>query len=119
MILDDARTLADKLRSSEDYQTYREAKARAYAQSSTAALLDEFYTLRMMNLLLYIQFAFITLTTAITFFMLEKNNSGKVRGGEVIQMMTSGFSRKRVAMPFFIVGCIFIFFMCYTSYLFY
>ena len=47
MILDDARTLADKLRSSEEYQTYREAKARAYAQSSTAALLDEFYTLRM------------------------------------------------------------------------
>ena len=47
MILDDARTLADKLRSSEEYQTYREAKARAYAQPSTAALLDEFYTLRM------------------------------------------------------------------------
>ena len=47
MILDDARTLADKLRSSEEYQTYREAKARAYAQPSTAALLDEFYKLRM------------------------------------------------------------------------
>ena len=47
MILDDARTLADKLRSSEEYQTYREAKARAYAKPSTAALLDEFNTLRM------------------------------------------------------------------------
>jgi cell fate (sporulation/competence/biofilm development) regulator YlbF (YheA/YmcA/DUF963 family) len=47
MILDDARTLADKLRASEEYQTYREAKARAYAQPSTAALLDEFYKLRM------------------------------------------------------------------------
>jgi len=47
MILDDARTLADKLRSSEEYQTYREAKERAYAQPSTAALLDEFHALRM------------------------------------------------------------------------
>lgn len=47
MLLDDARMLADKLRASEEYQTYREAKARAYAQPSTAALLDEFYALRM------------------------------------------------------------------------
>ena len=47
MILDDARMLADKLKASEEYQTYRAAKARAYAQPSTAALLDEFYKLRM------------------------------------------------------------------------
>lgn len=47
MILDDARALADKLKASEEYQTFCEAKARAYAQPSTAALLDEFYTLRM------------------------------------------------------------------------
>lgn len=47
MLLDDARALADKLKASEEYQTYREAKARAYAQPSTAALLDEFYALRM------------------------------------------------------------------------
>lgn len=47
MLLDDARMLADKLRSSEEYQTYREAKERAYSQPATAALLDEFYALRM------------------------------------------------------------------------
>ena len=47
MLLDDARILADKLKASEEYQTYCEAKARAYAQPSTAALLDEFYALRM------------------------------------------------------------------------
>ena len=47
MILDDARALADKLKASEEYQTYCEAKARAYAQPSTAALLDEFCALRM------------------------------------------------------------------------
>lgn len=47
MILDDARALADKLKASEEYHTFCEAKARAYAQPSTAALLDEFYTLRM------------------------------------------------------------------------
>ncbi len=47
MLLDDARTLADKLKASEEYRTYRETKARAYAQPATAALLDEFYTLRM------------------------------------------------------------------------
>ncbi len=47
MLLDDARALADKLKASEEYQTYREAKARAYAQPSTAALLDEFCALRM------------------------------------------------------------------------
>ena len=47
MLLDDARLLADKLRSSEEYKTYREAKERAYAKPATAALLDEFYALRM------------------------------------------------------------------------
>ena len=47
MLLDDARMLADKLRSSEEYRTYCEAKERAYASKATAALLDEFYALRM------------------------------------------------------------------------
>ncbi|MBR4905855.1 MAG: YlbF family regulator [Clostridia bacterium] len=47
MLLDDARQLADKLRSSEEYTTYCEAKERAYASKATAALLDEFYALRM------------------------------------------------------------------------
>ena len=47
MLLDDARILADKLRSSEEYRTYCEAKERAYASKATAALLDEFYALRM------------------------------------------------------------------------
>lgn len=79
----------------------------------------KFYTLRMMNLLLYIQSALITLATAITFFMMEKDNNKDVRGGEIIPMLTSGFSRKRVAMPFFIVGCIFIFFMCFAEESFY
>lgn len=47
MILDDAKALADKLRASEEYVTYREAKERAYASKQTAALLDEFQKLRM------------------------------------------------------------------------
>ena len=47
MLLDDAKILADKLRASEEYRNYRESKERAYAQPSTAALLDEFYALRM------------------------------------------------------------------------
>ena len=47
MLLDDARILADKLKASEEYRTYCETKARAYAQPSTAALLDELYALRM------------------------------------------------------------------------
>lgn len=47
MLLDDARILADKLKTSEEYLTYRETKERAYAQPATAALLDEFYALRM------------------------------------------------------------------------
>ena len=47
MLLDDARILADKLKTSEEYLTYRETKERAYAQPATAALLDEFYSLRM------------------------------------------------------------------------
>lgn len=47
MLLDDARILADKLRSSEEYRTYCEAKEHAYASPATAALLDEFYALRM------------------------------------------------------------------------
>jgi len=82
-------------------------------------VLLQFYTVRMMNLLLYTQFAFIMATTTITFFMLEKNSSATVRGGEVIPMLTSGFSRKRVAIPFFIVGCVFIFFMCFAEETFY
>lgn len=47
MLLDDARILADKLKTSEEYLTYRETKERAYAQPATAALLDEFCALRM------------------------------------------------------------------------
>ena len=47
MLLDDAKILADKLKASEEYRNYRESKERAYAQPSTAALLDEFYALRM------------------------------------------------------------------------
>ena len=47
MLIDDAKILADKLKASEEYKTYREAKERAYASKATAALLDEFYALRM------------------------------------------------------------------------
>ena len=47
MLLDDARILADKLKASEEYRNYRESKERAYAQPSTAALLDEFSALRV------------------------------------------------------------------------
>ena len=47
MILDDAKALADKLRASEEYTAYREAKERAYASKPTATLLDEFLKLRM------------------------------------------------------------------------
>lgn len=82
-------------------------------------VLLQFYMVRMMNILLYTQFAFIMSTTAITFFMLEKNSSMTVRGGEVIPLLTSGFSRKRVAIPFFIVGCAFIWFMCCAEETFY
>jgi cell fate (sporulation/competence/biofilm development) regulator YlbF (YheA/YmcA/DUF963 family) len=47
MLMDDAKLLADKLRASEEYMTYRGAKERAYASETTAALLNEFYALRM------------------------------------------------------------------------
>ncbi|MBQ2821357.1 MAG: LptF/LptG family permease [Thermoguttaceae bacterium] len=81
--------------------------------------LFQYYSVRMMNLLLYTQFGFVAASTAITFFMLEKSSSATVRGGEVIPMLTSGFSRKRVAVPFFIVGCFFIFSMCALEEVFY
>ena len=47
MLTDDARALADKLKASEQYRTYAEAKERAYAKESTAALLDELSALRV------------------------------------------------------------------------
>ncbi len=47
MLIDDAKMLADKLKESEEYRAYREAKERAYAQKATATHLDEFYALRM------------------------------------------------------------------------
>ena len=47
MLMDDAKLLADKLRASEEYTAYRDAKERAYASETTAKLLDEFYSLRM------------------------------------------------------------------------
>ncbi len=92
-----------------------------FQESSLGALktLFQFYSVRMMNLLFYIQFGFISVTTAITFFMLEKSSTATVRGGEVIPLLTSGFSRKRVAIPFFIVGCFFIFSMCALEEVFY
>ncbi len=46
MLMDDANALADKLRDSDEYKTYCEKKARAYGNPSTAALLDEFFSLR-------------------------------------------------------------------------
>lgn len=46
MLMDDANALADKLRDSDEYKHYLETKARAYENPSTAALLDEFTTLR-------------------------------------------------------------------------
>ena len=46
MIMDDANALADKLRASEEYRTYCETRERAYANPSTAALLNEFVSLR-------------------------------------------------------------------------
>lgn len=81
--------------------------------------LFQYYSVRMMNLLLYTQFGFVSATTAITFFMLEKSSTATVRGGEVIPLLTSGFSRKRVAIPFFIVGAFFVFSMCALEEFFY
>ena len=46
MLLDDANALADKLRDSDEYKTYLETKERAYENPSTAALLNEFFSLR-------------------------------------------------------------------------
>ena len=46
MLIDDANALADKLRDSDEYKTYCETKARAYENPSTAALLNEFFSLR-------------------------------------------------------------------------
>lgn len=92
-----------------------------FKESAPGALktIFQYYTVRMMNLLLYTQFAFLASITAITFFMLEKNSSATVRGGEIIPVLTSGFSRKRVAIPFFIIGCVFDFALCLTEECFY
>ena len=46
MLLDDTRALADKLKNCEEYRAYCEAKAAAYENPSTAALLNEFDKLR-------------------------------------------------------------------------
>ena len=46
MLMDDANALADKLRDSDEYKTYCETKARAYENPSTAAHLNEFFSLR-------------------------------------------------------------------------
>lgn len=85
----------------------------------TIKTLLQYYSVRMMNLFLYTQVAFIATITAITFFMLEKNSSATVRGGEIIPMLSSGFSRKRVSIPFFIVGCFCVFVLCGVEEFFY
>lgn len=46
MLLDDARALADKLKASDEYRAYCETRERAYENPSTAALLNEFFSLR-------------------------------------------------------------------------
>lgn len=46
MLMDDARALADKLKNSEEYKAYAEAKRAAYENPSSAALLNEFAKLR-------------------------------------------------------------------------
>ena len=46
MLIDDAKALADKLKNSEEYRAYTEAKAAAFENPSTAAMLCEFDKLR-------------------------------------------------------------------------
>ncbi len=47
MVYDEARKLAEQLKASEEYRTYREAKERAYANESTRTLLTEYHKLQM------------------------------------------------------------------------
>lgn len=84
-----------------------------------AITLLQYYTVRMLNILHYTGVAFLAVITAITFFLLEKNSSMNVRGGEVIPLLTSGISRCRVAVPFFIIGIFTVFFMCALEELFF
>ncbi len=72
-------------------------------------ILLKYYAVRMMQLLLYTQTAFLAVITSITFFLLEKNSNMNVRGGEVIPLLTSGISRRRIAVPFFLIGVTLIF----------
>ena len=46
MIMDDAKALAAKLKESDEYRAYEEAKQAAYENPATATLLDEFSKLR-------------------------------------------------------------------------
>lgn len=71
-------------------------------------LLFQYYTVRILNLLQYTGVIFIILGVTITFYSMERNSNLTTRGGEVIPMLTSGFSRWRVAIPFCYTGIILV-----------
>ncbi|MDO4584365.1 MAG: LptF/LptG family permease [Planctomycetia bacterium] len=68
------------------------------------SILFQYYTVRILNLLQYTGITFIILGVTITFYSMERNSNLTTRGGEVIPMLTSGFSRWRVAIPFCYTG---------------
>ncbi|MDO4576314.1 MAG: LptF/LptG family permease [Planctomycetia bacterium] len=76
-------------------------------------ILGKYYLIRVLWILQTAGIYLIVSGLTITFYRMERNTTATTRGGEVIPMMTSGFSRLRVAVPFFytsifLVLCLFV-----------
>lgn len=73
----------------------------------------QYYTVRILNLLQYTGITFLILGVTITFYSMERTSNLTTRGGEVIPMLTSGFSRWRVAIPFCYTGILMVLFLTF------
>ena len=78
-------------------------------QANAFKTLGMYYTVWFLNLLQYMDVLLVFCGCVFTFYMLERNSTTTTRGGEIIPMLTSGFPRWRVALPFMCTGVVMFF----------
>jgi len=77
-------------------------------------ILLQFYTVHLLNALRIAGAIPVLAGAMLALYSLEKASNLTTRGGEIIPILTSGFSRWRVAIPFCYTGCALILIMTFV-----
>ncbi|MDO4570062.1 MAG: LptF/LptG family permease [Planctomycetia bacterium] len=75
----------------------------------------QYYSVRVMGLLQMVGSDVLVIGAAITFYLMERTGSATIRGGEVFPLLTSGFTRWRVAVPFYYTSIALSLIFCVTE----